>query len=60
MRKFIATIATLVAVAGLGVGINCVNWSGPDDGNTVNWSASTPAQATVNWNGYEPDCVNWS
>ena len=62
MKRFIATIAALVAVVGLGFGADCVNWNGPEGQETVNWSAVTPAQATVNWNGVivAPDCVNWS
>jgi hypothetical protein len=58
MKKIIAGAAALLALTGLGVGINTVNWNGPTRIDTVNWSAIMPVQATVNWNGR--DTVNWS
>jgi hypothetical protein len=59
MKKIIAAVAALMAMASLGIGT--VNWNGPDGQETVNWSAVTPAQATVNWNGpAAPDTVNWN
>jgi hypothetical protein len=57
MRRIVATLMALIAV--LGFGAASVNWNGPQQGETVNWSATIEAAGNGQQNN-EPDCVNWN
>ena len=59
MKKFIAAILALTAMLGVGIGVDTVNWNGPQGGDTVNWNAPG-IEATVNWNAPDPGTVNWN